>query len=97
MFTVLELPGYTGPSNIRMIMATVYGAQSFGQIAGISFFIYLTMLMSIFTIIGLVWKGTNRIRYNDLYEEMKKKGKTQESEEPLVKEDSDDEEEDLFK
>lgn len=46
-------------------MAIVYGADSFGNIAGVSMFIYLLLLMAAFTSIGLFIKGANRIRYGE--------------------------------
>jgi hypothetical protein len=57
-------------------MAIVYGADSFGRIAGVSFFVYLLLLMATFTIIGLFLKGANRIRYGE--------EKVNENNEPLV-------------
>lgn len=71
-------------------MATVYGAQSFAQILGVSFFIYILLLMSIFTLIGLMLKGGNRIRYGDIFLQNEKNG-IKDDGEPLVDKDSGDE------
>ncbi len=53
----------------------------FGQIFGVSFFIYLLLISSTLTLFGIFMKGANRIRYGE--EKVKP-----ESENPLVEEDS---------
>lgn len=65
LIVVLNLPDYAGNSQVGFLMAKVNGAHSFGKIAGVSFFIYILLLMSTFTLIGLFIKGANRIRYGD--------------------------------
>jgi len=78
MIFVLFLPSYTGYSIVGFIMQAVYGSEIFGQIAGVSFFVYIFVLMSIITIIGLALKGTDRIRYGDEFAKLAKTGKTEE-------------------
>lgn len=69
LLAVLNIPEYTQNSQIGLLMSKVYGSDSFGRVAGVSFFIYLLFLMAVFTIIGLVLKGfskgANRIRYGE--------------------------------
>ena len=74
MILVLLVPGYSGKSQIRLAMSVVNGADSFFKIAGVSIFMYLMILMALFTMIGLKVKGSNRIRYGDLLAQMNKNG-----------------------
>ena len=84
---VLNIPGYTEGSEIFLLMAKVNGAASFYKIAGVIFFIYIMLLVSAFTIIGLIIIGSDRIRYGD---EIQKNNEKQKSvEEKLVSDESD--------
>lgn len=73
-------------------MAKVYGSSAFGRIAGVSFFFYIFLLMSLVAIVGLVMKGTSRIRYADEYARLGQKQQEQKQ-----KEDDSSDEETLFK
>lgn len=75
LLAVLNLPAYAKNSEIGLVIATVYGADSFGTIAGVSFFIYLLLMMSTFTLVGLFLKGANRIRYGEVFKENQVNGK----------------------
>lgn len=77
LLAVTNLPGYAGNSQIGIIIAVVYGSDSFGRIAGVPFFIYIMLLMAIFTIVGLLLKGGDRIRYEDVFMDNQAKGKNE--------------------
>lgn len=60
-----------------------------------SFFIYILLLVSTFTLIGLFLKGTNRIRYGEVFEASKIKAAT-DDEDALIDLDEDQNEDDGF-
>jgi len=95
MIFVLFLPSYTGYSIVGFIMHAVYGSEIFGRIAGVSFFLYIFVIMSIVTIVGLAIKGSDRIRYHDEFAKLIKQGKSEEQQ--LIADSSEEEEGGIFK
>ena len=86
LIMVLNAPGYSGSCEIRLFFSAVYGADSFFKIEGVTLFIFHMVIMSFFSMIVIVLKGSNRIRYNELPQSM---GETEPGDRLLGKEDSD--------
>ena len=57
---------YTKGSEIALIALKVQNSDFFFTIKNVSFFYYILVVFSIFTLIGLVMAGANRIRYGDV-------------------------------
>ncbi len=57
---------YSKGSEIALIALKVQNSDFFFTIQNVSFFYYILVVFSIFTLIGLVMAGANRIRYGDV-------------------------------
>ena len=57
---------YTKGSAIALIALKVQNSDFFFTIYNVSFFYYILVIFSIFTLIGLIMAGANRIRYGDV-------------------------------
>jgi len=83
---------YTKGSAIALIALKVQNSDFFFTIKNVSFFYYILVVFSIFTLIGLVMAGANRIRYGDVMKAKEQQDKNDALNVALNPDDSDNDE-----